>query len=230
MTSAGAWAGKQFGYEFSDPELLRRALTHKSRSALNNERLEFLGDAVLGFIIAAELHDRLPEADEGHLSRLRARLVRRETLADVAGELGVGDMLQLGSGESRSGGHQRRSIMADALEALYGAVYLDGGFAPVSEVILRHFASRLTELPDAEALKDPKTLLQEVLQAQALELPEYTVTDETGPAHNRRFAVRCIVAGLGIETRGEAPSRRGAEQNAARAVLKQLATESGNAS
>ena len=133
MTAAVAWAGKKFGYEFSDPELLQRALTHKSRSAANNERLEFLGDAALGFIIAAELYRLLPDADEGHLSRLRARLVRRETLAEVAGELGVGDVMQLGSGESRSGGHQRRSIMADALEALYGAVYLDAGFAAVSQ-------------------------------------------------------------------------------------------------
>jgi len=230
VTSAGAWAGKQFGYEFSDPELLQRALTHKSRSAVNNERLEFLGDAVLGFVVAAELHRALPEADEGHLSRLRARLVRRETLAEVASELGVGDEVKLGSGESRSGGHQRRSIMADTLEALYGAVYLDSDFAAVRDVIVRHFAVRLADLPGAEELKDPKTLLQESLQARALPLPEYTVTEESGPPHNRRFVVRCVVAALDIETSGQGTSRRAAEQIAAEAVLEQLAEDGDRAS
>ena len=230
MIAAGAWAGKQFGYEFLDSDLLQRALTHKSRSTINNERLEFLGDAVLGLIIAAELHSALPDADEGHLSRLRSRLVRSETLADVAAEIGVGDLLRLGGGEMRSGGHQRRSLMADALEALYGAVYLDGGFSAAKAVILTHFADRLTELPGEEQLKDPKTRLQETLQARGLELPDYTVTAQTGPPHNRRFAVECRVAALSIETAGEGSSRRRAEQAAAAVVLARLDGDGADAS
>ncbi|NND54756.1 MAG: ribonuclease III [Gammaproteobacteria bacterium] len=230
MTSAGAWADKQLGYKFSDPELLRRALTHKSRSSVNNERLEFLGDAVLDLVISAELHHAFPDADEGYLSRLRSRLVRGETLAGVATELGVGDIVELGSGESRSGGHQRRSILADALEALYGAIYLDGGFDAVRDVILEQFAGRLRELPDDDELKDPKTLLQEALQSRGFELPQYTVTRKSGPPHKRRFEVRCVVDEFNIETEGKGSSRRKAEQRAAEAVLRQIDTGDRHAS
>lgn len=222
MTKLGDWAGKKLGYTFTNPGLLERALTHKSKSARNNERLEFLGDAVLDLVIADALLVAEPDADEGSLSRLRSRLVRRETLADIATDLGVGDLLRLGSGEVRSGGHQRRSLMADALEALYGAVYLDGGYASVSAVILGHYQSRLEALPDAEDLKDAKTRLQEALQSAGMPLPVYTLIEETGPAHNRRFAIRCAIDDENISVDGSGRSRRRAEQAAATEALAQL--------
>ena len=222
MTPSENWSLKYLGYEFSQPALLEQALTHKSKSAHNNERLEFLGDAVLGVVIANVLYTQDPEAAEGALSRLRAILVRRETLAEVAAELHLGDALQLGSGEARSGGHQRESIMADALEAVIGAVFLDSGFESASLVILKLFASRLESLPDAESLKDPKTVLQERLQAQALGLPDYTVITESGPPHARHFEVICKIDELKLESKGVATSRRRAEQTAAAAVLEML--------
>ena len=222
MTPSENWSLKYLGYEFSQPALLEQALTHKSKSAHNNERLEFLGDAVLGVVIANVLYTQESEAAEGALSRLRAILVRRETLAEVAAELRLGDALQLGSGEARSGGHQRQSIMADALEALIGAVFIDSGFESASLVILKLFASRLDSLPDAESLKDPKTVLQERLQAQALSLPDYTVINESGPPHARRFEVICKVEELKLESKGVATSRRRAEQTAAAAVLEMM--------
>lgn len=222
MTPSENWSLKYLGYEFSQPALLEQALTHKSKSAHNNERLEFLGDAVLGVVIANVLFTQEPEAAEGALSRLRAILVRRETLAEVAAELRLGDALQLGSGEARSGGHQRESIMADALEAVIGAVFLDSGFESASLVILKLFASRLDSLPDAESLKDPKTVLQERLQSQALGLPDYTVIAESGPPHARRFEVICKIDELKLESKGVATSRRRAEQTAAAAVLEML--------
>ena len=222
MTGAGSWATGKLGYEFSDPGLLERALTHKSRSAQNFERLEFLGDAVLGLVIAEALHQQEPEADEGDLSRMRARLVRRETLAELARGLGVGDRLLLGGGERRSGGHQRRSTMADAMEAIYGAVYLDGGYAAVRQLILTHYQPLLAALPPAEALKDPKTRLQEALQARGIGLPDYRAVSESGPAHQREFVMRCVVGELKIDTRGTGGSRRDAEQQAAADALEQL--------
>lgn len=226
MTGLGDWAGKHLGYDFSDPDLLERALTHKSRSPANNERLEFLGDAVLGLVIADELYQAEPDADEGHLSRLRSRLVRKDTLADVAGNMSVGDILRLGGGEARSGGHQRRSLMADALEALYGAIYIDGGYAAARRVILQHYAPWLEHLPDVEELKDPKTLLQEALQSEGMGLPQYVVTRESGPPHDRHFEVRCVIDERGIDVAGDGRSRRRAEQRAAKLALVRLADSS----
>jgi ribonuclease-3 len=222
LTPAETWSQKKLGYRFNTPELLTQALTHKSRSSLNNERMEFLGDALLGLTIAEALYTQEESLDEGGLSRLRASLVRRETLAEIAAELGLGDMLLLGGGESRSGGHHRQSIMADALEALFGAIYLDQGFAAAAQVILTVYGARLKDLPDAQDIKDAKTLLQEQLQADGLAVPDYDVLSEEGPAHSRRFTVRCSIIACGIETTGEASSRRGAEQVAAAEALERL--------
>jgi ribonuclease-3 len=219
VTSAANWSHRQLEYKFSDAALLDRSLTHKSRSSFNNERLEFLGDAVLGAVIADVLHQTQPEADEGALSRLRAQLVRRETLAEIAADIGLGDILKLGSGESRSGGHQRESILADTLEAVLGAAYLDGGFAAAQAVILHLFERRLGNLPDTDELKDPKTRLQENLQARTIDLPEYLVMSESGPPHNRRFVVECTIPQLDFATQGEGTSRRRAEQCAAANAL-----------
>ena len=215
MSTAENWSRRKLGYEFSDPNLLELALTHKSHSSANNERLEFLGDALLGAVIASALFRQEVSVDEGMLSRLRASLVRRETLAEIAGETGLGDMLRLGSGEARSGGHQRQSILADSLEAVFGAIYLDGGFTAVRRVILGLYSARLADLPRSNALKDPKTLLQESLQGQGIDVPDYIVLSEEGPPHNRMFAVACRIPSLEIETRGVASSRRRAEQIAA---------------
>ena len=226
MTPGEKWAHKYLRYDFRQPELLEQALTHKSRSSRNNERLEFLGDSVLGLVIAEALFSHAQLADEGALSRMRASLVRRETLAELASELQLGDVMLLGSGEYRTGGQKRTSILADGLEALLGAVLLDGGFAAVREVILHLFASRLENLPDPAELKDAKTLLQEKLQACAIAVPVYTVISEAGPAHARVFEVQCRIADLDIETVGVARSRRIAEQVAAASALANMEAQS----
>ena len=171
MTNTGTWSQKYLAYEFNTPALLERALTHKSKSAVNNERLEFLGDAVLGLVIADALHEAEPDASEGNLSRFRAALVRKETLAEIAAEIDLTLVLRLGSGESRSGGHQRDSILADGLEAVFGAVYLDSSFGRVQELILSLYETRLANLPAADDLKDPKTRLQEALQSTGYPIP-----------------------------------------------------------
>lgn len=222
MSAAANWFRTELGYEFADPELLVLALTHKSSSAANNERLEFLGDAVLDLVIAEALYRLQPEADEGTLSRLRASLVRSDTLSGIAQEIGLGDMLLLGAGERRSGGHQRASLMADALEALIGAVYLDADFAAAGAIILHLYGTRLNNLPAADALKDPKTLLQEALQQRAQPLPVYELILESGPPHAPVFAVRCELATLQISTEGHGNSRRKAEQVAAARALEVL--------
>jgi len=226
LTPAEKWASKHLGYQFTEPALLEQALTHKSRSARNNERLEFLGDAVLGFVIAEALYSREQLADEGTLSRMRAALVRRETLAELAADLHLGDAMLLGGGEYRTGGQQRGSILADGLEAVIGAILLDGGVVAARQVILDLFASRLENLPDADQLKDAKTILQERLQARALALPIYTVIAESGPAHARVFEVTCRIEALNIETQGAAGSRRIAEQVAATSALAQMEAQS----
>jgi ribonuclease-3 len=215
VTSPGNWAQKYLRYEFSQPALLDCALTHRSHSSQNNERLEFLGDAVLGAIIAEALYQQEAAADEGTLTRLRASLVKGETLADIAGEINLGDMLLLGGGESRSGGHQKRSFLAGGLEAVIGAIFLDGGYEATRAVIMDVFRSRLGELPDFDQLKDPKSMLQEALQARSIALPVYTVLSESGPAHAPQFEVICRIDELQIEATGRATSRRGAEQAAA---------------
>lgn len=214
---------KRFDHEFTDPALLDEALTHRSAASRNNERLEFLGDSILGMIIAAELFRRRPGADEGEMSRLRAFLVRGTTLAQIARDLEIGDYLRLGSGELKAGGHRRDSILAGTVEAILGAIYLDAGFAEAERCIQRLFASRLGELPDAQDLKDPKTRLQEWLQSRGLALPGYEVLEVSGEQHNQRFRVVCRVqddAGHALE--GEGRSRRKAEQAAAKAMLAHL--------
>ncbi len=216
---AVAWLERTLDYRFDDPELLAAALTHRSATGLSNERLEFLGDAVLDFVISHAVYDLRPEAAEGDLSRLRASLVNDKALAALAGELGLGEHVKLGSGEKKTGGHRRSSILADALEALFGAVYLDRGFAAAEALILAAYRERLAALPDSESLKDPKTRLQERLQAGGLALPEYEVIDVSGKPHRRRFSVVCRVPALSIERSGSGSSRRGAEQEAASLVL-----------
>lgn len=210
-------------YRFDDETLLQTALTHRSVGSVNNERLEFLGDALLNCVIAIELFERRPGAAEGDLSRLRASLVRRETLAAVARELGLGEAVRLGEGERKSGMYRRDSILADTLEALFGAVYLDSDFDTTAGLVRRLFAQRLDRLPSAERLKDPKTRLQEYLQRDGRPLPEYELVEAAGADHERRFTVRCRVAALDIECVATAGSRRKAEQQAARECMDRLA-------
>ena len=228
MTAAGwpaAWVRERLGYQPRDLALFRAALTHRSAPGENNERLEFLGDAVLNLLIAHRLYDAFPRATEGELSRLRARLVSREPLAEIALSLGVGDTLQLGSGELRSGGFRRQSILADALEALCGAVFLDGGLAAVEPLVTQLFAARIAALPDPEALKDAKTRLQEHLQSRSLTLPRYAILGVEGEDHAQIFRVSCEVPGLALRVEGVGSSRRRAEQQAAQAMLEALESE-----
>ena len=211
------WAKLQrvIGYEFSRKELLTRALTHRSHGSPHNERLEFLGDSVLNCAIATELFDRFGRLDEGDLSRMRANLVRQEALHPIALSLGLGEFLRLGEGELKSGGHSRPSILADALEALFGAIYLDGGFNAAREVIGRLYAGGLAGLDSGVTAKDPKTLLQELLQSRRIALPKYSVVSTQGAAHKQQFAVECAVPELGVRTTGSGSTRRTAEQEAA---------------
>ena len=219
MSPSAEWAAGALGYRFQDEDLLELALTHRSVSGGNNERLEFLGDAVLGMVIAEALYVSHPGADEGTLSRLRARLVRRETLEEVARDLALGELLRLGGGELRSGGHRRASILANALEALFGAVFLDGGLRAAQEVILRLLGPRLAVLDTDEELRDPKTRLQELLQGRGHAVPTYDVEHVSGSAHAQHFDVVCRLATPSLEVRGEGASRRGAEQQAAEKAL-----------
>ncbi|MCA1779329.1 MAG: ribonuclease III [Xanthomonadaceae bacterium] len=213
-------------FEFRRPELLSQALTHRSLGNPHNERLEFLGDAVLNLVVADLLFRHRPDAPEGDLSRLRARLVREQTLAEIARELSLGDAVRLGPGELKSGGFLRASILSDALEAIIGAVYLDGGYAAADQVVSTLMLPRLQQLPDAEALKDPKTRLQELLQSRGLGLPVYEVVEEHGQDHNRRFTVHCRVPQMEQPLEAAAGSRRKAEQAAARVALDQIAGQS----
>ena len=225
MTKPPGALARTIGHEFEDPALLQQALTHRSAGGANNERLEFLGDAVLGCVIAEELYSCFPQAREGELSRLRARLVRRDSLAGIAATLDIGQYLHLGTGERRSGGHHRDSILADAVEALFGAVYLDGGFREARRCILAQFAAGLAALPHVDELKDAKTRLQEYLQSRGQALPEYTVIDVSGKAHAQTFRVQCAIDGAAMApTLGQATNRRQAEQEAAGKMLAQLET------
>jgi ribonuclease III len=220
----GRWLQDRLGYEPRDLTLFRAALTHRSASGPNNERLEFLGDAVLNLVIAQHLYAAFPQAAEGDLSRLRAKLVSREPLAEVALTLGLGETLQLGSGELKSGGFRRQSILADALEAICGALFLDGGLAAVEPVIARLFAPRIAALPEPDALKDAKTRLQEYLQSRNLALPRYAVLNIEGEDHAQTFEVSCEVPDLGRRVQGRGSSRRRAEQEAAERMLTQIET------
>lgn len=225
MLTAAAWAEARLGYGFRDPALLDAALTHRSAGKRNYERLEFLGDAVLNFTTAVLLFREYPDADEGELSRFRAALVSGTSLAAVAAGLDLGEQLRLGGGELKSGGFRRSSILADALEAIFGAVYLDGGGDAASAVIERLFAGRLGALPEAGELKDPKTRLQELLQARGHPLPVYAVEEVSGEPHDQWFVASCEVPALEARARGEGSSRRRAEQDAAQRVLEQLTGE-----
>ena len=209
-------------YTFHNPGLLEQALTHRSCGNSNNERLEFLGDALLNFTIAALLYRCRPDAPEGDLSRMRARLVRDRTLAEIARELALGDHVHLGPGELKSGGYLRESILADALEAIFGAALLDGGVIRARELVEAVVGPRIDTLPTPELLKDSKTRLQELLQGRGLPLPDYTVVDEQGADHRRQFTVECGVELLDEPVRATAGSRRKAEQAAARAALERL--------
>ena len=213
---------KSVGYQFKDPRLLDIAVTHRSAGSGNNERLEFLGDAVLGQVVAEWLYRSFPESDEGQLSRLRASLVKREALADIARELALGDFLRLGSGELKSGGFRRGSILADALEAVFGAVLVDGGFEACRDCIHRLYAQRFENISVVDELKDPKTRLQEYLQSRKLALPEYEMVRVTGKAHNQLFDVECRVIALDLVCVGQGSSRRKAEQAAAVRMLEQF--------
>lgn len=208
------------GYTFREPELLEESLTHRSASARNNERLEFLGDALLNMIVAEYLFQRYPKASEGELSRLRASLVKGETLAELARGLKLGDWLRLGPGELKSGGFRRESILSDAMEAIFGAVYLDNGLDACRGLILYLYRDYLTQLASASELKDPKTRLQEHLQARQQALPVYNVLEIRGEPHAQNFLVECVVAEMRAVALGS--SRRKAEQEAARQLLEQI--------
>lgn len=213
---------QRLDYCFSDITLLDEALTHRSFAARHNERLEFLGDSVLNCVIASALYAQFPSLPEGDLSRLRASLVRQDTLFEIAQELQLGDFLRLGEGELKSGGFRRPSILADALEAIIGAAFIDRGFEAAAALVKRHFASRLEALDAASVLKDPKTALQEWLQGRRLALPNYTMVAIRGEAHAQEFEARCQVESLRLEALGRGPSRRAAEQAAAARMLEQL--------
>jgi len=206
-------------YQFSDVTLLTLALTHRSKGSTNNERLEFLGDAILGFVVADLLYLQFDSVPEGHLSRFRASLVKKETLAELAREFSLGDFLLLGSGELKSGGFRRDSILADGMEAIIGAIYLDSGLDSARRLIEKCLAPRLAGLSAENELKDPKTRLQELLQARHFPLPVYAVVSTSGDEHNQHFEISCSVQGLPQPAFGIGSSRRKAEQDAAEQAL-----------
>jgi ribonuclease-3 len=209
-------------HTFSDASLLRTALTHCSHSSPHNERLEFLGDAILNAVIAHQLFHRFPEVPEGDLSRLRANLVRQDSLHQLSLALSLGKYLRLGEGELKSGGSQRPSILADALEALFGAVWLDAGFDAASAVIINLYQSLLSAIVPGQPIKDAKTRLQEYLQGRRLPLPKYALTGTEGEVHAQHFTIACLIDSLKIQTEGKGSSRRAAEQMAAERALERL--------
>ncbi|MBT7306767.1 MAG: ribonuclease III [Gammaproteobacteria bacterium] len=213
---------KRLGYTFQQPALLRQAMTHRSNSYKNNERLEFLGDAILGFVVSDLLYGRYPDVTEGDLSRLRARLVRGESLAEIARALALGDALLLGAGELKSGGFRRASILADAMEAVIGAIYLDSDFSRCEAWLRQLFESLIDALPPVAQLKDPKTRLQEWLQARKQPLPQYTVLNVEGEGHEQYFTIECRVSEPALCREGSGNSRRKAEQAAAAQLIEQL--------
>jgi ribonuclease III len=219
------WVLGAFGHTFKDHRLCRQAITHRSAGGEHNERLEFLGDSVLNCAVARLLYDAHPGADEGALSRLRATLVSGETLAQLAADLGLGEHLRLGAGELKSGGYRRASTLADALEALVGAIFVEAGFDAAAGAVKHVIGRRLEELPTADALKDPKTRLQETLQARGLALPVYALTAASGDPHAQLFTVTCEVPTFGLLAIGKGGSRRSAEQSAARKLLDLLPGE-----
>jgi len=209
-------------YSFTQPALLQQALTHRSFSATNNERLEFLGDSVLNFIIAHQLFNLFPHLPEGDLSRLRAKLVREASLAEIATDLNLGDALKLGEGELKSAGWRRPSILADALEAIVGAVYLDGGFDAAQQVVALLYRDKLQTIDPKAIDKDAKSQLQEYLQSKKMDLPEYQVVSIEGEAHAQTFTVQCFIKKLKLTTTGVGTSRRVAEQQAAKLAMDEI--------
>ncbi len=209
-------------YFFEKPELLRQALTHRSFGTPNNERFEFIGDSILNYTVARMLFDQFPKLSEGELSRLRANLVNQNTLAEIAQELKLGDYLYLGEGELKSGGYNRPSILADAVEATFAAISFDRDFQAAEQVVRKLYASRVSSIDPTRHAKDAKTRLQEALQARRLALPRYTILAQNGEAHEQSFRVQCDLGELPIITTGEGGSRRGAEQQAAEAALQLL--------
>ncbi|HCU85383.1 MULTISPECIES: ribonuclease III [unclassified Methylophilus] len=212
----------RISYSFTQPALLQQALTHRSFSATNNERLEFLGDSVLNFIIAHQLFNLFPNLPEGDLSRLRAKLVREASLAEIAADLHLGDALKLGEGELKSAGWRRPSILADALEAIVGAVYLDGGFEAAQQVVALLYRDKLQTIDPKAIDKDAKSQLQEYLQSKKMDLPEYQVVSIEGEAHAQSFTVQCFIKKLKLTTTGVGTSRRVAEQQAAKLAMDEI--------
>lgn len=222
IIKSGIELAKKLDYTFTDESLIELALTHRSHGKRNNERLEFLGDSILNFVIAEALYARFPEAREGQLSRLRAQLVKGETLAELAREMKLGDYLRLGSGELKSGGFRRDSILADAVEAIIGAIYLDSDMETCRPYILRWYASRLEKTSLQDTQKDSKTRLQEFLQSRKAPLPDYELISVSGEAHKQTFEIRCHVTLLDQPSPGVGSSRRQAEQEAAKYALDAL--------
>ncbi|UVE18782.1 ribonuclease III [Pseudomonas sp. LS44] len=228
MSSPLSRLERQLGHSFINQDLMVLALTHRSFAGRNNERMEFLGDAILNFVAGEALFERFPQAREGQLSRLRARLVKGETLARLARGFDLGEYLRLGSGELKSGGFRRESILADALEALIGAIYLDAGMDVARQRVLAWLTGELDGLTLVDTNKDPKTRLQEFLQSRGCELPRYNVLDIQGEPHCRTFVVECEIALLTDKTQGQGASRRIAEQVAATVALIALGVENGH--
>jgi ribonuclease-3 len=225
LDKAAAWLKQSLAYAFEDEQLLKQALTHRSAPGPNNERLEFLGDAVLQLVASELVFEKTPNASEGQLSRLRSTLVKDTTLAEIAADLGVGEFLILGSGEKKSGGHRRSSILADALEAIFGAIYLDVGLEGARQVIHKAYGERLHDLPEAADLRDPKSRLQEHLQGRKMALPDYAVQNISGKAHKQSFEVSCSIAELDAVTVGAGLTRRDSEQEAALAMLEKIGAD-----
>ena len=222
MNKAINWLDKELQYRFTNIDLFNQALTHRSVSKENNERLEFLGDAVLDFVVSEKLFILRPNASEGDLSKLRSFLVKETTLAALALELGLGEHLILGSGELKAGGFRRESILSDALEAVFGAVFLDQGFDAARKVINHLYSGRYSELPELCDLRDPKTTLQEWLQERKMPLPSYELSQILGKNHEQLFLVNCSISGESISTQGKSTTRRKAEQKAAQKMIKLL--------
>ena len=213
---------RRLGYQFNKLALLKQALTHRSYASINNERLEFLGDGVLNFIVAHQLYQRFLKLSEGDLSRLRAQLVKEATLFEIAQTLKIGELLNLGEGELKSAGWRRPSILSDALEAIVGATYLDGGFASAESLVLKLYADRLDNIDPKSIDKDAKSKLQEYLQSKKINLPDYSIASIDGEAHAQTFKVSCEIQKLNISTLGEGTSRRNAEQEAANLALNEI--------
>ncbi|QIM62766.1 ribonuclease III [Pasteurellaceae bacterium Orientalotternb1] len=213
---------RTLGYQFTNLDYLKQALTHRSAASQNNERLEFLGDSILNFAIGKALYEKFPKANEGELSRMRAALVKEQTLAIVARQFELGEHLKLGAGELKSGGHRRESILSDCVEAIIAAIYLDAGIDQAQERVYHWYETLLSEMKPGEAQKDPKTRLQEFLQARKMNLPDYQVIDIKGEAHNQTFKVSCKIAKVDDVFIGTGTSRRKAEQHAAEQVIEKL--------